>query len=267
MIHQFRDKRNITRRKIITQISIWVVVFAVLSVGVLLSTSSKLLNLLGRPVWSAQKLTVGAVDGTADLIRTKSSVIRENDKLKSDNSALTAAMIDYQILKDENESLKAILGRVALKHNFTLAYILAKPDLSPYDTVIVDAGEKVGVSVGQSVYADGDVPVGEVTKVYGNTSLVSLYSNPGKVTNAFMASSNNSVEIVGRGGGNFDMRIPQEVVVNTGDMVVTTSSKTVSSEVIAIVEGVTSSPSDPYKDVLLRSPVNIQDIKYLQIEK
>jgi rod shape-determining protein MreC len=267
MIHQFRDRRNTTRRTIITRILIWVGVFGVLSIGVLVSTSSTILSFISRPVWSAKGLAVSAVDGTAELVRTKSSVLRENEQLKNDNSTLSGKMVDYQILKDENESLKALLGRVALPHSFILAYILAKPDLSPYDTVIVDAGDNVGVSLGQSVYADGDIPVGEVAKVYRSTSLVSLYSNPGKVTNAFMASSNNSVEIVGRGGGNFDMRIPQEVVVNKGDMVVTTSSKTVTSEVIAIVEEVTSSPSDPYKDVLLRSPVNIQDLKYLQIEK
>jgi cell shape-determining protein MreC len=267
MTPQFRDKKQIARKRFITQIIIFVVVFLFLSIGVFFYYSSNFLNIIGRPIWSAKSVTVGLIDSTVNVLRTKSSVEAENAKLKSENSTLLAEMTDYEILKGENASLKELLGRISGKHKFILANILAKPDLSPYDTIIIDAGTNLGVSVGTMIYGDGKFPIGEVSKLYSSTSLVALYSNPGKITNALLDGSNNTVELVGRGGGNFDMKIPQESVANKGQLIVLPSSTTMTPEVIAIVAEVTSSPSDPYKTVLLRSPVNIQNLKWVEIEK
>lgn len=264
---QFRDKRQIARRKIITQIVIFVVVFVMLSLGLFLSPASKFLSLIGRPIWSMKNSTVTSIGDTSSLLRSKSSIIKENDQLRTDNAYLTSQMADYKILKDENIALKEMMGRTSSKHSFLLANILAKPDLSPYDTVVVDTGTNLAVTVGSVVYGNGNLPMGEVSKVMASTSLVTLYSNPGKVTNATLDGSNNSVELVGRGGGNFEMKIPQESVANKGQFVVLPNSTTVTPEIIAIVEEVTGAPSDPYKTVLLRSPINIQDLKWVEIEK
>jgi cell shape-determining protein MreC len=267
MTPQFRDKKQIARKRVLTQIVISVVVFLCISFGVFLSYSGKFLNIFGRPIWGAKNATVGLIDGTANTLRTKSSVEAENAKLKTENAALVAEMTDYEIIKSENIALKELMGRVSSKHKFLLANILAKPDLSPYDTIIIDVGTDLSVKAGDAVYGNGNLPIGEVSKVYGSTSLATLYSNPGKVTNAVLEGSNNSVELLGRGGGNFEMKIPQESVANRGQLVVLPNSTTMTPEVIAIVEEVTSGPSDPYKTVLLRSPVNIQGLKWVQVEK
>ena len=63
------------------------------------------------------------------------------------------------------------------------------------------------------VYANGDIPIGNIGKVYAKTSLVALYTNPGQKTEGFINGTNASVELVGRGGGNFEMVIPLELQV------------------------------------------------------
>ena len=74
------------------------------------------------------------------MIRAKSSIAALNENLLKENADLKLGMIDYQILKDENIQLKELLGRIRPKNDFILANILTKPNISPYDTIIVDIG-------------------------------------------------------------------------------------------------------------------------------
>lgn len=173
-------------------------------------------------------------------------------------------MIDYQVLKSENEQLKELLGRISPKYNFTLANILAKPNSSPYDTIIIDVGSNLDITEGLQVFADGNMPIGEIGKVYENSSLVMLYSNPGQVTEAMLEGSNTTVELIGRGGGNFEMTIPLDLPSENGKLVVLPSTQ---SGVIAVIDALLSVPTDPVKKVLLRSPVNIQSLKWVQIKR
>ncbi len=91
-----------------------------------------------------------------------------------------------------------------------------------------------------------------------------LYSNPGQITEAVIDGSNASVEIVGRGGGNFEMTIPLDLSAESGKLIILPNT---TSEVVAIVDRLISNPTDPIKKVLLRSPVNIQNLKWVQIKR
>jgi cell shape-determining protein MreC len=145
-----------------------------------------------------------------------------------------------------------------------LGNILTKPNRSPYDTIIIDIGNNMGVRSGNLIYANGNVPIGNIDKVYSNTSLAVLYSSPGQKTDGFLDGSNASVELVGRGGGNFEMIIPIELSVEKGQIVYLPGNN---SEVLALVNEIISKPSDPFKLVILSSPVNIQDLKWVEVKK
>ena len=141
---------------------------------------------------------------------------------------------------------------------------MTKPNHSPYDTIIIDIGNNVGIKEGDTVYANGNIPIGNINKVYDKTSLVTLYTNPGQKTEGFVNGLNAGVEIIGRGGGNFEMIIPIELLVEKGTIIYTPDN---TSLVVALVDEVISKPSDPFKKVLLSSPVNIQNLKWVQVEK
>ncbi len=262
-MYQFRDKKQIAKRKIIIR-NIFIIGFVLVVVFLFSNYFSKILNLVGIPLWSTENKIVNIVEYNSHLVRTKSSVFRENDNLIEKNKNLESKMIDYEILKKENDELKEMLIRLPSTHNFTLATILAKPNQSPYDTIIVDVGSDEGITEGLKVYANGETPIGQVEKVYMKTSLITLYSNPKRVTQAVLNSSNAPVELIGRGGGNFEMLIPLDLSSENGELVVLPG---LTSEVIAIVDGVISTPTDPIKKVILRSPINIQSLKWVEIKR
>jgi cell shape-determining protein MreC len=264
MIHQFRDKKQISQRKKIIKVIIVLIFFLILAFSGFLPFSKRILNYIGLPIWQLKKV---ALDSTSDLgyvTKTKSSLLKENERLLEENSNLNIGMIDYQILKDENKKLKELLNVIITPSDFILSGILVKPSYSPYDTLIIDVGEEDGAFYGAKVYVNGNVPIGVIGEVYKKTSLVLLYSNPGNVTTGVIEGLNVNVDIVGRGGGNFEMAIPFELVVPFETRITLPG---IESEIIAIVEEEIGEPTDPIKKVILHAPVNIQNQKWVQVKK
>jgi cell shape-determining protein MreC len=172
-------------------------------------------------------------------------------------------MIDYQILKKENDKLKSLIGRISPNNDFILGSILTKPNYSPYDTLIIDIGENQGLKEGFLVYVNGNIPIGVISQVYTKTSLVELYSNPSRITHGLIEESNITVELIGRGGGNFEMSLPFEITANKGTSVLLPN---INSEILAVVEEDISDPTDPIRKIILRSPINIQNEKWVQVK-
>jgi rod shape-determining protein MreC len=264
MTLKFRDKKQIARRRKTMRTIIGFVIFLILALVGFLSMPGGLLNRLGRPLWKTQNSVVETIQDNGFIVRTKSSVYRENEALQKENADLKIAMIDYQILKSENDQLKELFGRFPEKNTLIIAPILTRPNRSPYDTIIIDGGSSSGITEGDHVYAHGNIPLGVVEHVYDKTSLITLYSNPGYSTDALLESSQASVELIGRGGGNFEMTTPLDLPSEKGALVVLPGLR---SEVIAIIEKIISIPTDPVKKVILRSPVNIQSLTWVEIKK
>ncbi len=187
----------------------------------------------------------------------------ENETLKSKVSTDEAKISNYNSILDENNSLKATLGRVGENQNLILASILSKPNQSPYDTLIVDVGKNAGILVGQKVFAEGVVPIGKVGEVYQSSAKVILYSNPGEKTDVIVPG-NVSMQVIGRGGGNFEMILPRDFVIAQGAEVVLPG---IIPETVAIVQTILSDPRDSYQKALLVSPVNIFELKSVEVER
>ena len=264
MIHQFLDKKQITKRKKIIQNIIGFGAFFILASIGILSLTGQFFNYVGRPVWKVESFINTGLYNINYFFRTKASISNENHNLIEEISSLRATMIDYKILKDENDQLKEMIDRLPVKNNFVLGNILTKPNHSPYDTIIIDVGNNLGIKSGNLVYADGNIPIGNINKIYKNSSLVTLYTNPGQKTEGFMDGTNASVELIGRGGGNFEMIIPVELSAEKGSIVYLPGSN---SEVLSLIDEVISKPSDPFKKVILSSPVNIQNLKWVEVKK
>jgi cell shape-determining protein MreC len=264
MIHLYQNKKKIIKRKkIIKSIIVFLVFFILLNLG-LFNFFPSFLNNIGEPIWQMKRYFLNHIEGFNYFLKNKSLINEENKKIKEENFYLKTLMINYNILEKENIELKELLGRVPINNNFILGNILTKPNYSPYDTLIVDVGMENGIKEEDKVYAYGTLPIGYISKVYEKSSLISLYSNPGQKTDGFINDTNISIELIGRGGGNFEMIIPMELIIENKTVVYLPGLK---SEIIAIVEEIISSPSDPYKKVILRSPVNVQNLKWVQVKK
>jgi cell shape-determining protein MreC len=207
---------------------------------------------------------------------SKNSLYLQNQNLQSQLDENVARDLNYNSVLAENESLKEILGRKNVSAVMILSAILSKPNQSVYDTLVIDTGAREGIQAGDIVFALGNAPIGRVSLVYANSSKVILFSSSGEKTQAVIAGKparnathsvaggNVFLEIVGRGGGNFEMIIPKDFTLTKGDQVVLPG---IFPYVLGVVETIISDPRDPFVKALLTSPVNIQELKFVEVEK
>ena len=219
---------------------------------------------------------------------SKKSLYWQNQDFLEKLKAEDARMANYDSVVSENASLKEILNRKDPQSVLILSDILAKPNQSLYDTLLIDTGTKDGVKTGDTVFAFGNIPIGHVSDVYPDTSKVILFTNPGETTEVVISpkinpatvsattdvtqttatastvpeSKNAYVELIGRGGGNFEIDMPKDMVLNPGDQVILPGVK---SYVIAIVEKIISDPRNPFNKALLESPVNITGLRFVEV--
>ena len=225
-----------------------------------------------RPFLSAGESVGGKFFSCGGYFQFKKSLQRENENLKLKLSEMEAQIANWGILSDENIKLKEIFGR-SENRELILAAILAKPDRSPYDTLILDVGSEEGIEARSIVYAFGNIPIGKVSDVYPGSSKAILFSNPGEKTEVLVslgrspsgeAGKDIFMQVVGRGGGNFEMTLPRDLVLEKGTEV---QLPGLAPRALAIVETILSDPRDAFQKALLVSPVNIQELKFVEIEK
>ena len=257
---QFVPAHTKTRR---LRIAVIVGVIAVIFlVPVLRSGLRRGTAVIGAGVSQAAHATVGFFGSIGTGFRSKNALAAENAALAAQNAQLAAENANETMLAGELADLKASMGRTDPNMRFTLAAVIAKPPESPYDTLVVDGGASVGLAAGQTVYADGDTPIGTVAEVLPESAVVRLYSSPGQATDARLAPSNTDITLTGRGGGNFSATVPQGLAVADG---ATAVSKELVPTVLAVFEKVTSDPRDPFQTVLFASPLNVNGLAFVQV--
>ena len=195
---------------------------------------------------------------------SKNSLYSQNQKLQDEVAFDDARMANYDSVMADDAGIKEILNRKDPKMPMILSAILAKPNQSPYDTLLIDAGTAENAKIGERVFALGDVPIGRVAEVYPHSAKVILFSNPGEKTEVVISGKNIFMELVGRGGGNFEMIIPTDITVQIADQVALPG---INPLIVAIVGKIISDPRDPFTKALLSSPVNMQNLKFVEVEQ
>ncbi|KKQ03178.1 MAG: hypothetical protein US12_C0019G0006 [Parcubacteria group bacterium GW2011_GWA2_36_24] len=225
---------------------------------------------LFRPILILGNNLGGKLGNVSSYFAFKNSLYLENENLKSKLNESEAQMSNYNSVLAENINLKEILGRKDEKVVMILSAILSKPNRSPYDTLIIDVGIKQGIEIGDLVFAFGNIPIGQVEASYVNSSKVILFSDSKKKTQVVVGDKNLPagrqgifMEIMGRGGGNFEMILPRDFTLIKGDQVVLPG---ITPYVLGIVETIISDPRDSFVKALLTSPVNIQELKFVEIK-
>ncbi len=263
-MRQYLDKKEIKKRKKIFQNIIVFGLFFVVTFSGFWFVFTGSLNFIAKPVWRIERSVSSFFGGINYYFESKKELSAENKRLENENLNLRLSMVDYEIVKEENINLKKILNNEPENRDFVLGNILTKPGYSPFDTIILDVGANHGLSVGSFVYSDGNIPIGRIEKIYNKTSLVSLFSSPKQKTEGFIGGLNASVELIGRGGGNFEMIVPIDLDIQKDTFVYMPGNPAV---VLAMVGDVISDPQDPFKKVILTSPVNIQSLKWVLVRK
>ncbi|KKQ35110.1 MAG: hypothetical protein US50_C0025G0004 [Candidatus Nomurabacteria bacterium GW2011_GWB1_37_5] len=216
-----------------------------------------------RPLWLVKNSASNNFLSNGSTFKSKDFILTENDNLKMRVLELEAKIDDRNVLYDENLKLKDILGRKE-ENNLVLAVILSKPNKSIYDTLIIDVGENKDIKIGQKVYAYGNILIGEIAEVYGATAKVKLFSTYGEKLEVVLDGNDIYTDAVGRGGGTFEITLPRNVLAEKGQAILFPD---INVYPLAYIESIISDERDPFQKILLRSPVNVQELKFVEIEQ
>ena len=218
---------------------------------------------IARPFW---KLGNGAEDQLASVgqyAQSKRALIAENERMQRELSAAEIRLQTLHLLAKENDELRALMGHGEDK-SVILAYVLRAPGSSPYDTFVIDVGSNTGIMPGDVVTVEGVLPIGTVAEVYRTTALVRLYSSPGQETEVVIEGQDTHATAVGRGGGNFELKIPRDLAVTEGvNILLPNSSPHILGKVLSIEADVTHS----LQTLLFRSPINFREVDKVLIER
>ncbi len=248
----------------------YVVGILIIGVVIILATTRTLSPLGGffdtiaTPFWRVGNSIDSYFAYKHDLWRSKKSLVAENILLNEKISSLQAGMIELEAKARETDSLREIFGRTTTIEKGLLAVVLAKPSQSPYDTLVIDQGANNAVSVGDKVFAYGNIPIGFIGEAYNSSSKVILYSQSKHITNVILSGSNISIDLIGRGGQNFEATLPRDILIPVGTFA---SLPSLDNVPVAVVSSVISDPRDPFQKILLTSPVNVQYLKYVEVKK
>ena len=259
----YRQDKKKSNIKVVTFILVAIFLFIfIFGSAMMYSSFSGSSLFLSKPFFTFGQNISARFSSWGTYFESKKSINSENEKLKLENMELSARLSNYQILENENKELKEIFERKG-NRNFILGNILVKPNRSLYDTLILDVGENMGVKVGQKVYAYGYVPLGYVGEVYDNTSKIILYSTSREKVDVIVSSSGTTLSASGRGNGNFEMILPRDFDISVGEVIYLPGTV----QTLATVSGIISDPRDSFKKALLKSPVNIFELRFVEVEK
>jgi len=182
--------------------------------------------------------------------------------LRAELASTTAVLADRNALYKENIDLKERLGRSGLPPR-VLAAVLERPPLTPYDTLLVDAGAAQGVALGDLVSAGGQALIGRISEVQTQVARVELFSAPGA---SYQATLNAvlPVAVEGQGGGSMQASVPAGSTVAVGDSV---HLGGLAGGMAALVSAVDARAGESFIVIYMRLPANPNELQFVEIWK
>lgn len=260
MIYRQDKKKNIKK-----MIFIWVIILALVYIVLftrVFGVVSGWVNFIAVPIWNIQDVVSDTWEDFKIVFKSKKDLESENRLLKEDLEIAGAKLLDRNLLYEENIELKNLLGRDVSGGSSVFASVLAKPNRTLYDTIVIDTGKLAGVKEGDSVLYGDNILIGKVSEVFDRSAKVLLFSSPKEKIDVVVGDENISTVAYGRGGGDFELKLPRDANVSTGDVV---SVPGINTRILGAVEHIESRPSDPFKTVIFKGPVNIYKLKWVEV--
>lgn len=230
----------------------------------IISGLSSFAHFVTLPILSMREAFGSGAENFNVHFKTKLALKEENRSLRAALDEANIRNLERDILFAENVELKTAFNRVSNPGAYVLAAILAKPPTSLYDTLVIDIGEETGIAKGAVVYAHGNVPIGTIAEVYGKTSLAKLYSTSGETVKLAVTGAGIQIDATGTGGGNFEVTLPREIEIAEGAPLTLPG---IGSQPVAIVRKIISDSRDPFQTVIAATPINIQELSFVEIAR
>jgi cell shape-determining protein MreC len=199
--------------------------------------------------------------GTVSLLRSKEELLAENESLRMTVNLRENAIAELQAVQKENGDLTKLVGQKESYKTKAFGFIIAKPPVLAYDTLIIDVGENSAIKVGDPVIWDGWL-LGEVEQVSKNFSQVKLFGRPNDRLTLLAGPKAIQVEADSLGNGSFSFQLPKETEIAAGDLILKPGLRRFPlGKVIAVNQSVT----DPIQTILFRNPVNAAALRVVKV--
>lgn len=220
------------------------------------------IQFIARPLWGAQVSVQSMLENSSYLLRSRASLAAENAALQNSLDLVANEAHSRETLRNENDILKQMLGRHAGR-DFMLARVLYSPGGVPYDTMVIDVGSDHGVAVGMKVFVDGDFILGDVEKVYGRSSVVTLYSSSGNELPVLVGTSTVPATAYGSGGGNFRIILPRGVPASVGDLI---SIPSLAPTYLGTIDAIERPDGSSLQAIYFKWPMNVFEEQWVYVE-
>ena len=193
---------------------------------------------------------------------SKRQLVARNAELSARIKTLEESQAYVSVLEDENASLRKLMSYSADRVPGHVAAVIGKPSENLYNRIIIDQGSLSGVIVGNRVGLYGTMLLGEVVSVSERTAIVELYSSPSHLFDGVIERAGITLSVQGKGGGNFEIHVPRDIKLQDGDTITFADQPDM---LVGVIKSVVFDARDPFQTVLARTPVNIQELKYVEI--
>ena len=212
-----------------------------------------------KPLWATGNLLSAGVGNAGSFFTDKVALTDERDRLLAENAASYAKTVQ---LEAKVADLERLLGDRTEAADGILAGVLARPPVSPYDVLVVDAGTEAGVSAGSRAQGPGGMPIGTVEGVTRDSSRIQLYSTPAKETESWIGEARIPVTLVGEGSGAMSAIVAREAGIAIGDLVYMAGPGALP---VGSVTAVGNDPSSPRSRVDIRPLLNPFSVTWVTI--
>ncbi|MFA6253650.1 MAG: rod shape-determining protein MreC [Candidatus Paceibacterota bacterium] len=250
----------------------WLAVFTILIACLLFvwgsfgrSLFSGSLAFFTKPLWQASdNLGTVAANQLSGLGQSRSALLAENKNLREENRKLKNSLLAQNSIIADNVRLRSIFGRNQNSIKPVVARVIFLPNFVPYNNLLLDIGKNNrsrSFQVGDLVVADGTILIGRVAEIDDTYTKVRLISAEANLS-VTIGVKNVPAIASGSGVGNFTITLPKDTPVFEGDRVTTPS---LGNYLIGSVGHIEKMASRPTQTILVRTPVNLWQLKWLEI--
>lgn len=220
---------------------------------------SSFFNRIAVPFWNIEDSATKMLPSGA-IFQSKTELKKENADLRGQIVAMKRDLKSYDFVVQENLEFKKLFA--GKKDGTLFAGLLGRPRSFPFDTFLLEIGSESGIKNGALVFSDQNIALGKIIETYPYSAKIKTFSSSGETTDAFLGPENIPVQLKGAGAGSFTAELPRDLDVQEGDATFLPGSE---GFILAYVESKEENLTDSFQKLYLRGPVNVFELKYVQI--
>jgi rod shape-determining protein MreC len=250
-----KNKKQVSKKRFNQIIFVVILITILFFLGSFVRGTVHFLNI---PIVATEKIIIKPITTFFNYLSSKNNLVEKNNILEEENKKLKIELLTINSLRDENKDLKEILNYDEKFSDYTLAKVLNKPPVSPFDTLVISLNKDKSV-LNQKVYFF-DLPVGYISEIYNNSSIVKLYSSSGEKIFVNIGNSVENIEAKGVGDGTFKIEIPKDIDIKTGEIVTL-----VTGDTVGLVQGIEMESSNTFQNVYFKYPFALRDMNWVLV--